>query len=236
MIRSPRATAHDAADLVVAVERTLSLATFIHEAHQLGVITHDHVELWTEAGQRRVIPVFAEVLPDWYLDELGDWFGRSANHMLRRGAPPDLVEEWSLVERTLRSTASVIGEIVERPTSRHDRLDVRRSQPPAIVDYRRIAELVTTDTAQMLLAASDRILTWMESSARTPFDDAEQQILDQMVCGRSITEVAHAIGYSRRTAYRIVAKMQSRVGAGSRDELVAQAIRRGWVDPLAIGA
>jgi DNA-binding CsgD family transcriptional regulator len=60
-------------------------------------------------------------------------------------------------------------------------------------------------------------------------DAADQAILQLLNAGMTDEVIGRQLGISERTVRRKVAELAARLGAGSRFQIGAQAVRRGWV-------
>ncbi len=199
----------------------------IVEAHELGVTPGTLDRLWSLDAMRQIAPAFARDVPGPYQLGVAQWFLEAANGMVELPAPVGIVEQWSMVEHALRSSATAVLDEVSDASGVIP--SDRRPRPPAIVDYRAVGALVTRESAQELLNAARSVAACMESKSSNPIGAFETALLARLAAGDAVADAAAAAGYSRRTAYRVLNRLERQFDVQSRAELIVLAARRGWI-------
>ncbi len=216
-------------ETLLALRRTCQLTEMLTEAHAVGVQPGTLDKPWEADAHRVLETIYASVFPEWYEVGLGGWFERVANELVTTAAPRGTAEDWSLAEHYFRSAAAVIRER-HGPTTDSDDFSPSASPPP-LLDYAAIASEVSTEGVRRLSEAMSAVLHAVEALVASPLTAIDAEMLVCLARGGSVDDAAFSVGYSRRTAYRVLAKLHADCGTTSRAELVAIAVNRGWIDP-----
>ncbi|HWQ07751.1 MAG TPA: response regulator transcription factor [Holophaga sp.] len=154
--------------------------------------------------------------------------GIEATAALRRELPSTRVlalsmhEDREFLVRMIKAGASgyllKIGAAKEIGTAIRDVLAGRIYLSPSMIDGV-VKDLVTRDDAKE------------ERTDPPPLSPRQQEVLDQIVSGKALKEIAFEMGLSVKTLEKHRAQLMGRLGAKSPAELAMVAMRLGLVDP-----
>ncbi len=222
-------------DVGLAAERIASFARSISEAHTLGHGPGTIDELWTSDFQEKAMHVYTLTIPWDYLINLADHFQATHRHMIVIGSPTHISEEWLITAEYLRTASEVIlafapplSNIEPRPLE---------SATPSVMQFGLLGEAASTAGAANLEASASvvcetiRTLSPNGGAAENPLNTNEIRALHLLIAGDKITEASHKLGYSPRTLNRQLERIWKRLGVKNRNEGIALAVRRGWLEP-----
>lgn len=217
----------------LAARRISSFAASIEEAHALGFGPGRHDELWGREFHRDAIWVWEQTLPWAYLGPLARGFCDIALHMGEHAAPKGPPESWAIVAEYLHTAGTVLLD--HAPTDMAKIADAQRmgERTPSVVRFDELAKLASADGAARLRLAGEDVARHVEPATRhapPTLSDEELSILRSLAAGRRMVEIAEDHGFSERSLYRLLRDIWETLGATSRMEGLAIAIREGLLD------
>lgn len=171
---------------------------------------------------------------------LGRYYRSATYHLLARGAPEGLAEEWVSFVDTVRKVADALLAVAEGRapmTSEAASDEVDLAQTIDLVanvtnfPFDRIAELVSADNTRRMVEVASRIERALAPPTEAnPLSRDERRLMRAVVAGETIDQIADRLGLSTRTIHRRLQTIWARVGASSRTEGIAIVSIRGWLD------
>ena len=222
------------AELLVLTERVASFGRSLQDAHALGLGPGPFDDLSTRKFHDEAIKMYAETLPWSYLLAIAERFLTAARQMTARAAPLELADEWILIVDYLRSAGASMLAAAPDPHPEPNDLNLIASTP-TVMPFDRLATLASPQGASSLLEAASAVASVIASEAEvSPLLEQEVALLEHLLAGDRIVDIAEQYGYSERTLHRKLNEIWQRLGANSRVDGLALAAAKGWIgSPLA---
>jgi len=218
-------------DLVAAAQRLRHISKGLEEAHRIGCRPADSSALSIEDVPREFSRVYsATQTPD--LAEAGARWARSiSDYMIVRGSPPGIADDWVFIAELLARVAAAYehnnGGFQQSQTRPGD----EASGQIYTLDYRALGAVVTEAFLVKLRRATDSIEQALAVNRQpNPLTADEILLLQGVVAGRSITDLAVDLHYSERSISRTLRSIWERVGATSRAEGIAKITANSWLE------
>ena len=221
----------------VACDRIAGAAAAVLVAHRLGTAEGPHVQPWTLGYARDAMQIYAESLPLWYQNDIAELFDRSARIMDGCTIPAPLSADWVIVTDYMVSARSASLEWFaslelkpHRRPSNPSRTAGRQADPPPMIRFDDLARLTTSDGARRLERAAINVHKHMEAPDPQILDERELELLKRAADGATIADLAAAMGYSERSAFRMLASLWKKLGVRDRNEGVRKAVEAGLLN------
>lgn len=227
-MREPQGGIIDAAP--VAATRIETYAASIQEAHSLGHGPGAIDELWGKKYQEKAIQIYTQTLPWGYLTGLATQFEATARQMTISGAPPAVEHEWIIVTDYLRNASEVI--LAFAPLTDPTETRPLESATPSVMEFGLLGEIASARGAETLRRAGRAVrgaLDGERAADANPLNPEQLEIVRLLTAGKTIVDVAEALGYSTRSIQRKLTEIQAVLGAAGRHEAIAIAAVNGWL-------
>lgn len=217
----------------LAARRIFFYAESIEQAHSLGLGPGSHDELWSMDFHRAAVWIYEETLPWAYLVPLARGFCDIAALMGEHTVPTSAPHHWRTVAEYLHNAGTVLlGHAPPEATAMPPAEDLA-DRTPAVMRFDALAQMASAEGARTLRLAADDVASSIETavgSARPDLSDEELSVLRSLATGRRMVEIAEEHGLSERSLYRMLRDIWRTLGATSRMEGMAIAIREGLLD------
>lgn len=218
-------------ELLITAQRVANFGRSLQDAHALGHGPGSFDDISTRQFHDEAVKVNAETLPWSYMLAIADRFLTAARQLTARAVPLAVVDEWILVIDFLRSAGASMSSAAPDPPPEPNDLGVLTSTV-SVMPFDRLAALVSERGARSLAEAGDAVASVLALDVeRSPLSEHETALLNQLIAGRRIIEVAEQHGYAERTLHRKLNEIWERLGAKSRVDGLALAVAKGWIDP-----
>ena len=226
--------AQTSAQLHLACGRIVGSARAIVQAHRFGVPEGPHAQPWTVAYMRDAVSIYAEALPVSYQHDIVSLFRQCVDTMVSRSILSTLAEDWLIVNEHLTNAGDSMAQllIAQREPARSecaDLLDIDDHEPP-VVRFDRLAALTTTAGARRLEQAALAVQGHVGSRITASLAGEQRRLLSAVASGASVADIAAELGYSRRSAYRALAKLWRDLGVPNRVQGIRRAAAEGLLD------
>lgn len=216
-------------ELLIVTERVTTFGKSLQDAHALGHGPGSFDDLSTRQFHDEAIKVYSDALPWSYLLAIADRFHTAARQMTARAAPLTLADEWIHIVGYLRAAGSSMLAAAPDPHPEPNDLDLLRATP-AVMPFDRIARLASPQGALTLLEAGSAVASVLGTEvAPNPLVQHEVTLLEHLMAGERVVEIAEMYGYSERTLHRKLSEVWQRLGAKSRVDGLALAAAKGWI-------
>jgi len=154
-------------------------------------------------------------------------------HMIARGSPEGIENQWLATAELFRTIGDAKAEVAKHPVQIGD-LDNReifQFVQLGANEFREIANELDSDNASQALYAAAAVLNSLDQrSSDYPTSTDEHELLQLLVSGNTVDEIADELNVSTRTIHRRLQAVWDRIGASSRAEGIAIVSARGWLD------
>lgn len=212
-----------AQDIRRAALRIAGYADEITRAHVLGIAPGYFDEPWTVEYQKQALVIYRLSLPDAYLAELADHFGKVAR-AIAPIAPDD--ESWEVVHSYLESASQVLGHLPPRHAQPSTILE---SSTPSLIRVGDLAALVSRIGAKQLSYHANAV-----ARAAGPIvlgvSVEELQVARHIHNGLTRMEISVELAMSERTVYRRQVSFCNKCGANDIAEALTIATDLGLFD------
>lgn len=225
--------------IAVAAKRVRRFGEAIDQAHRLGHGPGDHSSAISLGFQRSAVPVYARCLPWSYLCRLAAKFEVVAS-IIDETPPPDrpeapgLADSWRLLCEYLNLVAIAIIEAApagsrDRAASQDPEISIE-PRTPSVMAFADIAQMLGSAAAAELVRAGREVQVALEwASSTNPLSTQEQQLLRALAGGDRVIDIAHRLGYSQRSVYRILGDLRKRLGVDNNKAVIAVASAEAWI-------
>ena len=205
------------------------------EAYRFGVSEGPHREPWTAEYHRAAVHVYSESLPSSYQRDVAELFRDSLTAMAGCSIPSDLAADWAIVTAYMREAATSIEDwlVSGEPSS-------GRSGPagapeltadnPRVVHWDALAGLTTSDGTRRMKRACVAVKLHFDDEVPPSLGASERLMLERLISGAAIADVASEMGYSERSMYRELSKLWDKLGVSGRAAGLRKAIAEGLID------
>ena len=205
------------------------------ECYRFGVPEGPHSEPWTAEYHREAVHVYSESLPWSYQRDIAKLFRDSLSAMAGFSIPSELAEDWAIVAAYMREAAITVEDWLASDGPRPDRSGPAVSPEltagtPRVVHWDALAGLTTRDGTRRLKDACVAVKQYLDSEASPALKSAERLMLERLVSGKAIADVASEMGYSERSMYRELARLWDKLGVSGRAAGVHKATAEGLID------
>jgi len=207
----------------------------ISECYRFGVPEGPHSEPWGAEYHREAVHVYNESLPWTYQRDIAKLFRDSLSTMAGCLIPAELAEGWAIVSSYMREAADAIEDWLAPGELRLDRSGSAVSPElvsdiPRVVHWDALAALTTKDGTRRLKDACVAMKQYLDAEAPQSLKVSERLMLERLVSGTAISDLASEMGYSERSMYRELSKLWDKLGVSGRVAGVHKATARGLID------
>ena len=201
------------------------------EAHSLGVTPAAEDEPWRFAFQQSAARIYGKSLPSSYLTNLAANFRACLEAMAVVSAPQKVAAEWTIVSAYLLNTVDALQACNVRLEQAIPQKDVSlmEDRTPSVMPFATLASLCTVAGAEQLRAAGFSVASSLENLADAPLSTTETQMVNLLLDGARVVDVARLLGFSEREVYRQLKTLWRRLGVSGRTEGIGLCVREGWV-------
>lgn len=216
----------------LACGRIAAGARGIAQSHSFGIPEGPHERPWTKTYHREAVHVYAESLPPSYQRDVAALFGQSADAMDRQHIPARLAQHWVIVTAYLRNASAAIEQHLDTLDMQPQRPEPAQTPaidgpPPMVIRYDALARLTALRGVSLLEEAALAVQRHMDAPVPTVLSQAERHLLQRVAAGVRIVDLAAELGYSRRSMFRELRKLWTKLGVADRSEGIAKAGREG---------
>ena len=210
-------------------------ADAILEAYRFGVPEGPHREPWTAAYHREAVCIYGESLPWSYQRDVAKLFRDGLAAMAGCSIPSDLAADWTIATAYMREAATSIENWLACSEQASGRSEPPVSPElttanPRVVHWDALAGLTTVDGTRRLKHASVAVRLHFEVEVPPSLDASERLMLERLISGAAIADVAAEMGYSERSMYRELTKLWNKLGVSGRADGLRKAIAEGLLD------
>ena len=205
------------------------------EAYRFGVPEGPHREPWTAGYHREAVRVYSESLPLSYQRDVAELFRDSLTAMARCSIPSGLAANWAIATAYMREAAASIedwlasGELASRRSGPAGAPELTADNP-RVVHWDELARLTTVAGTRRMKRACVAVKQHFEAEMPPSLDAYERLMLERLISGAAIADVASEMGYSERSMYRELSKLWSKLGVSGRVAGLRKAIAEGLID------
>ncbi|MXZ53478.1 MAG: hypothetical protein F4Z34_09880 [Acidimicrobiaceae bacterium] len=205
------------------------------EAYRFGVPEGPHREPWTAEYHREAVRVYNESLPSSYQRDVAKLFRDSLTAMAGCSIPADLAADWAIVTAYMREAATSIEDWLvsgESASGRPGPAGAPELTPhnPRVVHWDVLAGLTTQAGTRRMKNACVAVKQYFDAEVPPSLEASERRMLERLISGAAIADVASEMGYSERSMYRELSKLWKKLGVSGRVAGLRKAIAEGLLD------
>ena len=205
------------------------------EAYRFGVPEGPHREPWTAEYHREAVRVYNESLPSSYQRDVAKLFRDSLTAMAGCSIPSGLAADWAIVTAYMREAATSIedwlasGELASGRSGPAGAPELTADNP-RVVHWDDLAGLTTQDGTRRMKSACVAVKQYFDAEVPPSLEVSERLMLERLISGAAIADVASEMGYSERSMYRELSKLWNKLGVSGRVAGLRKAIAEGLLD------
>ena len=205
------------------------------EAYRFGVPEGPHREPWTAEYHREAVRVYNESLPSSYQRDVAKLFRDSLTAMAECSIPADLAADWAIVTAYMREAATSIEDWLVSGESASGRSGSAGAPEltlhnPRVVHWDVLAGLTTQAGTRRMKNACVAVKQYFDAEVPPSLEASERRMLERLISGAAIADVASEMGYSERSMYRELSKLWKKLGVSGRVAGLRKAIAEGLLD------
>jgi len=182
---------------------------------------------------REAVHVYTEALLLAYQSDVEALFRHCATVMGQGQIPAALAGDWSVVREYLHNAAASIRMVLDKRVAERYSPEFARTwaeSPPPAIRFELLATLTNRRGTQQLHEAALAVREHVTIRDELELDQQQRVLLERIVSGASIAEIARELGYSQRSIYRALSKLWDTLGVPNRSQAVHKALREGLLD------
>ena len=205
------------------------------EAYRFGVPEGPHRVPWTAEYHREAVRIYGESLPWSYQRDVARLFRDSLTAMAGCSIPSDLAEDWTIATAYMSEAAAAIEDWLASSEPEPGRSEPAMSPElttanPRVVHWDALAGLTTVDGTRRMKGACVAVKLHFEVEAPLSLEASERLMLERLISGAAIADVASELGYSERSMYRELSRLWNKLGVSGRSAGLRKAIAEGLLD------
>jgi len=166
--------------------------------------------------------------------DISEYYLAVYRHMIARGSPKGAEQQWLATAELFRTIGDAKAELAKHPepVGNLDNHEIFQFMVHfGEKEFREVANELDFDNASQAHAAVSAVLNTLDHGlSDNPLSSDERELLQLLVSGNTVDEIADELNVSARTIHRRLQTVWDQAGASSRAEGIAIVSARGWLD------